>query len=111
MARRSKTPSWLVPGIIVSSVIALWANSASASQVTMSNGATQTSTVGGRTYTITKLGSGNYTVNLVSTNGVIETSPTSYTFSQTGQLGAMGDPAKLAQLKTDMQSFKVNFAT
>jgi hypothetical protein len=77
----------------------------------MNTGNVQTATVGNRVYSITKLGQGNYIVSLISTGGVLETSPVNYAFSQTGQLGAIGDPQKLAQLKTDMQSFNVNFAT
>ena len=83
----------------------------SAGAKTLNTGNTQTATVGNRVYSVTKLGQGNYIVSLISTGGVLETSPTNYAFSQTGQLGAIGDPAKLAQLKTDMQSFQVNFAT
>ena len=104
-------PKWLVPAILVTGVVVLWSGMASAKAAPMNTGNVQTATVGGRTYSVTKLGQGNYIVSLISTNGVLETSPTSYAFSQTGQLGAIGDPAKLAQLKTDMQSFNVNFAT
>jgi hypothetical protein len=49
-------------------------------------------------------------VSLVSTGGVLESSLVNYAFSQSGQLGAIGDEQKLAQLKTDMQAFNVNFA-
>ena len=106
---KSKSPKWLVPAIVVAGVVALFAKSAGAAQV-MNTGNVQTATVGNRVYSVTKLGQGNYIVSLISTGGVLETSPVNYAFSQTGQLGAIGDPAKLAQLKTDMASFNVNFA-
>lgn len=107
----SKTPKWLVPAILVSGVVVLWSGLSSAKSAPMNTGNVQTATVGNRVYSITKLGQGNYIVSLISTGGVLETSPVNYAFSQTGQLGAIGDPQKLAQLKTDMQSFNVNFAT
>ena len=106
---KSRTPKWLVPAILVAGIIAFMTSGAKAA--TMNTGNTQTATVGNRVYSVTKLGQGNYIVSLISTGGVLEVSPVNYAFSQTGQLGAIGDPAKLAQLKTDMQSFKVNFAT
>ncbi len=108
--RKSSVPDWLVPAIIFTGAIAFFL-SKSASGAVLNTGNTQTATVGNRTYTVTKLGQGSYIVSLVSTNGVLETSPVNFAFSQTEQLGSIGDPQKLAQLKTDMQSFKVNFAT
>lgn len=108
MPKNSNTDKLLIAGILTAGAIALFAKSAGAQ--TMNTGNVQTATVGGRVYSVTKLGQGNYIVSLVSTNGVLETSPVNYAFSQTGQLGAIGDPQKLAQLKTDMQSFNVNFA-
>lgn len=77
----------------------------------MNTGNVQTATVGDRVYSITKLGQGNYIVSLISTGGVLETSPVNYAFSQTEQIGAIGDPHKLAQLRADMNAFQVNFAT
>jgi len=108
---KSKTPKWLWPAVIVTGAIALFAKSAGAQTQTMNTGNVQTATVGNRVYSITKLGQGNYIISLISTGGVLELVPVNFAFSQQGQLGANGDPAKLAQLKTDMQSFKVNFQT
>jgi hypothetical protein len=104
-------PKWLVPAILVTGVIALWSGISSAKALPMNTGNVQTAIVGNRLYSITKLGQGNYIVSLVSTGGILETSPVNFAFSQAGQLGAIGDPQKLAQLKTDMQSFNVNFTT
>ena len=77
----------------------------------MNTGNVQTATVGDRVYSVAKLGQGHYLISLISTGGVLETSPVNYAFNQTEQLGAVGDERKLAQLKSDMQSFKVNFKT
>lgn len=107
---KSKTPKWLVPAILVTGIIAFM-TSGVAKAATMNTGNVQTATVGNRVYSITKLGQGNYIVSLISTGGVLEISPVNYSFSQTGQLGAIGSPEKLAQLKTDMRSFNVNFST
>lgn len=107
----SRTPKWLVPAILVTGVVALWSGLASAKSAPMNTGNTQTATVGNRVYSVTKLGQGNYIVSLISTGGVLEVSPVNFAFSQSGQLGAIGNPQKLAQLKTDMRSFNVNFAT
>jgi len=110
MAKRRKD-DWLVPAIILSGTVAffLWPKSGAATP--MNTGNVQTATVGNRVYSVTKLGQGNYLVSLISTGGVLETIPTNYAFSQTEQLGAVGDERKLAQLKSDMQFFKVNFAS
>lgn len=110
MAKRKD--DWLVPAIIASGTIAFFlSKSAFAAPKTMNTGNVQTATVGDRVYSVTKLGQGNYIITLVSTGGVLELEPVNFAFSQTEQLGAVGSPQKLAQLKTDMQSFKVNFAT
>ncbi len=103
---------WLVPAILLSGTIAFFlSKSAWASyKPAMSTGNVQTATVGNRVYSVAKLGDGAYLVSLISTGGVIETSPVNYSFSQTAELGAFGDNRKLAQLKADMQSFKVNFS-
>jgi len=109
MAKNAKNDKLILAAALVAGAVALFAKSAGAK--TMNTGNVQTATVGNRVYSVTKLGQGNYIVSLVSTGGVLEVSPVNYAFSQTGQLGAIGDPQKLAQLKTDMQSFNVNFAT
>lgn len=77
---------------------------------TATNALVQTATVNNRVYSVTRLGQGNYLVSLVSTNGVVETSPTSYTFNQTAPLGEYGDPQKVAQLKADLPLMQVSFA-
>jgi len=107
----NRKDDWLVPAIILSGAVSwfLWPRGADAKP--MNTGNVQTATVGDRVYSVTKLGQGNYLVSLVSTAGVLETTPTNYAFSQTEQLGAVGDERKLAQLKSDMQFFKMNFAT
>lgn len=111
MAKRKKD-DWLVPAILLSGTVAFFlSRSAFAAPKTMNTGNVQTATVGDRVYSVTKLGQGNYLISLISTGGVLETTPTNFAFSQTEQLGAVGDERKLAQLKSDMQSFKVNFAT
>ena len=110
MAKRKKD-DWLVPAILISGTIAFFlSKSAFASDRVMNTGNVQTATVGDRVYSVTKLGQGNYLVSLVSTGGVLELEPVNFAFSQTEQLGAVGSPQKLAQLKSDMQAFKVNFA-
>lgn len=76
-----------------------------------SGGLVQTATVGNRVYSITRLGQGAYLVTLVSTGGVLETSPTNYTFNQSGPLGSIGNAQKLKQLQTDMNSFNVSFSS
>jgi len=102
---------WLVPAILVSGAIAFFlSKSAFAAPKTMNTGNVQTATVGDRVYSVTKLGQGNYIVSLVSTGGILEVTPVNFAFSQTEQLGAVGDERKLAQLKSDMRSFNVNFA-
>ena len=110
MARKSRTPDWLVPAILLSGTVAFFL-SKPAFGATKKSGNVQTTIVGDRVYSVTRLGQGHYLVSLVSTSGVLEPSPVNYVFSQTQQLGAMGSEQKLAQLKTDMQSFDVNFAT
>lgn len=109
MAKKS-TDTLLLVGAGVALAVALFAKSSQA-QTTMNTGNVQTATVGPRVYSITKLGQGNYLVALVSTNGVLQISPVNYTFSQTGPLGQIGDPAAITQLKQDMPSFNVNFNT
>jgi len=110
MSRKSSVPDWLVPAIILSGIVSFFL-AKPAFGATMNTGNLQTATVGNRVYSVTKLGQGHYLVSLVSTGGVLEREPVNFAFSQTGQLGAVGSPEKLAQLKTDMQSFNVNFAT
>jgi hypothetical protein len=107
--KKSKTPGWLVPAILVSGVVVLWSGlSKAATKPTPSN--VQTAQVGNRLYSVTRLGQGNYLVTLVSTGGQFEASPVNYTFSQSGPLGEIGDPRKLAQLKADMNMMNLNFA-
>ncbi len=107
MAKNANTDKLIIAGILIAGAVALLAKSAGAAP--MNTGNVQTATVGDRVYSVAKLGQGAYMVSLISTGGVLEVSPVNYTFTQTGQLGAIGDPAKLSQLKTDMQSFNVNF--
>lgn len=112
MARKSSTPDWLIPAILLSGTVAfLLSKPAFGASKPMNTGNVQTATVGDRVYSITKLGQGHYIVSLISTGGVLETAPVNFAFSQTEQLGATGDERKLAQLKQDMQHFNVNFAT
>lgn len=110
--RKSSVPDWLVPAILFTAVVSFFLSKpAFGATKPMNTGNVQTATVGNRVYSITKLGQGSYIVSLISTGGVLETIPTNFAFSQTEQLGAVGDPQKLAQLKADMNSFQVNFAT
>ncbi len=108
--RKSSVPDWLVPAIGFMAVVSFFLSKA-AIGAPMNTGNVQTATVGDRVYSVTKLGQGSYIVSLISTGGVLEIAPVNFAFSQTEQLGAEGDPQKLAQLKTDMQSFKVDFRT
>lgn len=104
---KSKTPTWILPAALVALAVAFFSKSGHAA--TMNTGNVQTATVGNRVYSIAKLGQGHYMISLISTGGVVEISPVNYVFAQEGQIGAIGDPAKLTQLKSDMQSFNVNF--
>lgn len=110
MAKRKHTPDWLVPAILFAGITAFFL-SKKAAGATMNIGNVQTATVGDRVYSVTKLGQGSYLVSLVSTGGVIQVEPVNFAFSQTEQLGAVGDAQKLNQLKSDMQSFNVDFHT
>jgi len=106
MAR--KKDDWLVPAILFTgSVVFFLSRAAAAAPKPPSN--VQTAVVGDRLYSVTRLGQGNYIVTLVSTGGTFESEPVNFAFSQSGQLGAVGSAQKLAQLKTDMQSFNVDF--
>lgn len=111
MSKRSKEPSWLVPAIIASGTIAFFLSKSAfgAEKKPLNTGNVQTAIVGDRVYSVAKLGFGTYLVSLISTGGVLEREPVNYTFNQTEQLGAIGDERKLAQLKSDMQFFQVNF--
>ncbi len=109
MSRKSKADK-LLPWIAFTGVIVFFlSKNAFGSPRQLNTGNVQTATVGKRVYSITKLGQGNYIVSLVSTNGVLQVEPVNFAFSQTEQLGAVGDPQKLAQLKSDMNSFNVDF--
>ena len=108
--RKSKVPNWLVPAIFVTGAVALFAKAAEAKPKSNPSNV-QTATVGNRTYTIVRLGQGNYLVTLVSTGGVLESSPVNFTFSQVGPLGEIGDSAKLAQLKADLNNMPLNFSS
>lgn len=111
MSRKSKADS-LIPWILLSGTVVFFlSKSAFGATKPKQSGNVQTATVGDRVYSVTRLGQGHYIVSLVSTGGVIQTSPVNFVFSQTEQLGAIGDPAKLAQLKTDMNSFNVDFSS
>ncbi len=108
MSQKNSTPKWLVPAILATGAIALFAKSAGASQKQNPSNV-QTATVGNRVYSIARLGQGNYLVSLVSTGGVIEPSPVSYAFGQTGVLGTFGDAGKIAQLRADLGAMSVDF--
>lgn len=111
MAKKSKADS-MIPAILFAGVVVFFlSKSAFGATKPMNTGNVQTATVGNRVYSVTKLGQGHYMVTLISTGGVLEIEPVNYVFSQTEQLGAVGSPQKLAQLKSDMQLFNVNFAT
>lgn len=110
MSRKRSSADSLLPWIALSGVVVFFlSKSAFGATKPMNTGNTQTATVGDRVYTVTKLGQGHYLVSLISTGGVLETVPVNFVFNQTEQLGATGDPQKLAQLRSDMQSFRVNF--
>jgi hypothetical protein len=65
-------------------------------------------TVAGRSYSVLRMGGGNYTITRL--NGAAPAA--SYIITQTGPLGdGVGDPADLAQLKLDMQNFPSNMFT
>lgn len=108
--KRHNTDDKLIYAILVSGVIVFFlSKSAFASEKPRGN--VQTAIVGNRVYSVTRLGQGNYLISLVSTGGTLETEPVNFAFSQTAQLGAIGSPQKLAQLKTDMQFFNVDFSS
>ena len=110
--RKSSVPDWLVPAIGFTAVVSFFlSKSAFGATKPMNTGNVQTATVGNRVYSVAKLGQGSYMISLISTGGVLQVEPVNFAFSQTEQLGAVGDPQKLAQLKSDMQFFQVNFAT
>ena len=102
------TDKWLIAGALTALAVALFAKSAGA-QTPGSTSNVQTATVGNRVYTVVRLGQGNYLVSLVSTGGVLESTPVNYTFSQVGPLGEIGPSNKLAQLKQDLPSIPVTF--
>lgn len=110
MSQKRSSADSLIPWILVSGVVVFFL-SKSAFAKPMNTGNTQTATVGDRVYSVTKLGQGHYIVSLISTGGVLETVPTNFVFNQTEQVAANGDPVKLNQLKSDMNSFKVDFRT
>lgn len=109
MAKRRKKDDWLVPAILAT--VAFFLSKSAFGATPKPAGNVQTAIVGDRIYSVLRLGQGHYIVSLISTGGVLETSPVNFAFSQTEQMGAEGDPQKLAQLKTDMQSFNVDFHT
>jgi hypothetical protein len=112
MSRKSSVPDWLVPAIIGAGVVSFFLSKSAfgATKKKPSSGNVQTETVGDRVYSVARLGQGHYIISLISTGGVIETSPVTYSFNQTEQLGSFGDERKLAQLRTDLNSFdEVNF--
>ncbi len=109
MARKKKTPSWVIPAALVAGAIALFAKSAGAQSAKKPASTVQTATVGNRVYSVSRLGQGTYLVSLVSTGGVLETSPVTFTFNQTGPMGDFGDQSKVAQLKADLNSMQLDF--
>lgn len=108
MAKKNSTPKWLMPAILATGAIALFAKSAGASQA-KSPSNVQTATVGDRVYSVARLGQGTYLVSLVSIGGVVQTSPVSYTFNQQGVMGTFGDAGKVNQLRADLNMMNVNF--
>lgn len=109
MAKSRGTPRWFWPALLATGAVALFAKSAGAQpKATPSN--VQTAQVGNRVYSVNRLGQGTYLVTLISTGGVIETSPVNFTFNQQGPMADFGDPAKVAQLKSDLNSMNLNFA-
>lgn len=110
MAKRNTTPKWLVPAILATGAIALFAKSASAAPK-QNPSLVQTVAVGNRVYSVSRLGQGTYLVTLVSTGGVNEAFPVSFTFNQQGPMGEFGDAAKVARLKADLNSMPLNFAS
>lgn len=105
---KSKTPKWVIPMALVAGAVALFAKSAGAQPAKPPQNV-QTATVGNRVYSIARLGQGTYLVTLLSTGGVVQTSPVSFTFNQSAPMGEFGDAAKVAQLKADLNSMNVNF--
>lgn len=105
--KNNRTDKLLLAGALGALAVALFAKSAGAKPAFQGN--VQTATVADRVYSVVRLGQGFYLVTLVSTGGVLQQTPVDYTFNQTQQIAANGDPAKLAQLKSDMNSFNVNF--
>lgn len=111
MSKRRKD-DWLVPAIIASGTVAFFlSKSAFGASKPASVSPVQTATVGNRVYSVARLGQGHYIVSLVSTAGEFEPVPVVYSFNQTEELGSNGPAAKVAQLKSDMKSFQVNFAS
>lgn len=109
MSRKSKADNML-PLIAFAGIVVFFL-SKNAFGATPSRGNVQTATVGDRVYSVTRLGQGHYIVTLVSTGGNVETTPVNFAFNQTEQLGSIGPENKLRQLKSDMQSFNVNFSS
>lgn len=107
--RKSNVPDWLVPAIIASGTVVFFLSKNALGTAKPAPSNVQTATVGNRVYSVVRLGQGHYMVSLVSTGGVIQRDPVNFVFSQTQQLGAVGDEQKLAQLKSDMNSFNVDF--
>jgi hypothetical protein len=108
MAKSSRTPRWLMPAILATGAIALFAKSAGAKPAaTPSN--VQTATVGNRVYSVNRLGQGFYLVTLISTGGVLERAPINFTFNQQGPMAEFGDSAKVAQLKADLPNMSLDF--
>ncbi len=109
MSKQSGTPKWLVPAILVSGAVALFAKASGASQAKQPAKNVQTATVGNRVYSVARLGQGTYLVSLISTGGVVENSPVSFTFNQAGPMGDFGDAGKIEQLKQDLNNMNVSF--
>jgi len=106
---KSKTPGWVLPAALVAGAVALFAKASGAAPAASKGGTVQTATVGNRVYSVTQLGQGAYLVALVSTGGVLETSPVSFTFNQSGPMGDFGDAGKVAQLKADLNNMQLDF--
>jgi len=107
---KKKTPSWLIPAALVAGTVALFAKSAGAKPLKPTPSNVQTATVGNRVYSVARLGQGTYLVSLLSTGGVVQTTPVTFTFNQSGPMGDFGDADKVGQLKADLNLMNLNFA-
>jgi hypothetical protein len=108
MKKSKGMPGWFWPALLGAGAVALFAKSAGAAQK-QSPSNVQTATVGNRVYSVARLGQGTYLVSLLSTGGVVQTSPVTYTFNQEGVMGTFGDAGKVNQLRADLNLMNVDF--